>query len=224
MARLFLIILFTLMVGFVVFSTNYTLFTMPPSNEGGSGISLVLKKDGMNFFESSDSICLETQGSSSHFCRVSVFEEILENREIVAKIPYVSPFYELSLLFKEKDKIQKNIPLSDYEEEALELLTGAQQLKAIILFAKVNNYEVYDMDDLKDIIEKEDLSKKIPTFKSEYYNYSFGTLYFKENLSKEICMSLKESYKGKIIYKESEIAKNNFCCYINDFRQIFFYN
>ena len=224
MGRLFLIILFTLIVSFVVFSSKYTIFTMPPSEEGGVAISLLLKKDKMSFFESSDSICLKNQGSSSYFCRVSVLEEILENKTIIAKLPYVSLSYDLSLLFKDKEKIENNLSLSSYEEDALELLTGAQQLKAIILFAKVNNYEVYDMKDLMDVVKKEDLSKKIPTFKSNVYNYSFGTLYFKDNLSKEICMSLKESYKGVIVYKENEISKHNFGCYINDFRPIFFYN
>lgn len=224
MLRFLFIFLFALLVGLIVFVSKYTIFTMPPSNDGGVSVSLILKDNKMSLFESADSICLENQMSSSYFCRVSVFEEILESKKIVKKIPYFDVFYELSLLFHDKEKIKSNITLSSYEESALDLLTGGQQLKAIILFAKVNGYEIYSINDLEKFIEEEDLSKKIPSYNSSSYYYSFGTLYLKDNLSTEVCLALKESYEGAVIYKEGLVSDNKFGCYINDFRPIFFYN
>lgn len=202
-------------------ATKYTLLTIPPSKSLKNGFTAIIKKDNLGFIESPDSICLKREGVSDSYCKFIVLSEILKDNNIVFYFPYFKFIYNLSLLGLDKKNIDKKRNATIVQQNALNLLMKAQEIKIALMMAKLNHDYVYSLSDFVNGEFKKKYMNKLPTYKGVTFNYGLGIISVGKKVKMDTCVALKKM-GGAIIYNNNKIENYSYGCLISEYKPIFF--
>ncbi len=92
--KILIIGLVVLLLFIILASTQITFFAIQPIGAVPEGVTLVIPRGkGTKLFDSADGICLREMVSVSLFCRMAAISTVLENSEVLFKLPYIDFIY-----------------------------------------------------------------------------------------------------------------------------------
>jgi len=91
----------------VAFASSFflTLFVVQPIDAVPEGRTLIVSRsENMEFIDSADAICAREMVNVSHFCRTGALADVINTRQIYARLPYSEWLYKISTDGKSYEK------------------------------------------------------------------------------------------------------------------------
>jgi len=97
MKKKFVLFLSFVIVVFILFLSQVTIFVIPPLKILPKGkIVIIWKTKKTNFIDSPEAMCLRITGNTNTLCRAMVMAKVLDEKNIILRLPYNEYLYKLS--------------------------------------------------------------------------------------------------------------------------------
>lgn len=88
------VVLAALVMSFLVFQWNFTIFVIQPIGAVPEGRTLIVSRQGaLLFVDSADAICERVQGGVSLLCRIAAMGTVAKETTIYIRLPYSEALY-----------------------------------------------------------------------------------------------------------------------------------
>lgn len=105
MKKIYPVTLVVIAVLTILIYTQLTIFVIQPIGALPEGKTLVITRlNKTHFIDSPDAVCEREMGGVSLICRIGILAGVLENTNILIRLPYSSWLYEISTGGKTYDK------------------------------------------------------------------------------------------------------------------------